>query len=890
MQVVCFSNAQKKCIDSCAVINKWSNLGSIIISPNGKYVAYSTNVSGQKFSTLVLQSTNRKWEREFYKTPISNMKFITNDSKNAIFFKSNDTLCISTLGTSIIEDIPKVSSVKYSKNCNANWIAYMINSSDGKLIVRNINNNEIFYFTNVIDYDFCEIGTSMIIKKSDKEKYSSNESIMQFNLLNLTVKTIWEGHNIDNLILYPDGSKLAFTSETQNIKGNTKYIFFYQIGMNMAKQVSDSSFNRMDDKLELSSILKFSKDGEALFITLKEKIDTPHKKNTVMVDVWSYFDTRLQSSQLKEASNKHNYLAVLQLRDERIIQLEHEDEFNYDVPNSQLLVYKRNGDVDQSESFWNPQFKYSIILESTKDGKRKDIQDNSDFLYTLSPSEKFIIYYDYNKMNFFVYQISTGEFRNITKSISTSWKLYDSEQPDAIYGSSGITGWTEDDKFVLIQDQYDIWKIDPTGIIDPQNITNGYGRRNNIVFHICNSELDEPINSKRLLLLSAFNRSNKYNGFFTTTLTQFGDPKYLTMGPYVYYLKEFGLGNAPIKSSKSNSYIISRESSTESPNYFYTKDFKSFTSLSDNFPERSYNWLSSELIKWETPGWGINDGILYKPENFDSSKKYPIIFHYYNKKAQLLNAFIRPGFCTGSINIPWFVSQGYLVFTPDIHFKVGETGECVRNTIESAANYLISRFAFIDKNRMGIQGFSFGGYHTNYLVTHTNIFAAAMVGAGYSDLISVYGGVNKESGVGNQQFIEKSGIGMGLTLWGSPERYINNSPIFKVDKVVTPLLMMNNIQDAAVDFSQAMEFFNALRRLGKRVWLLQYDDGGHGVLGKSAIDYTIRINQFFDHYLKGTAAPRWMTRGIKATQKGIDSGFDLDSIVPPPSIIIDVAN
>jgi len=182
---------------------------------------------------------------------------------------------------------------------------------------------------------------------------------------------------------------------------------------------------------------------------------------------------------------------------------------------------------------------------------------------------------------------------------------------------------------------------------------------------------------------------------------------------------------------------------------------------------------------------------------------------------------------------------------------------------------------------MGLQGHSFGGYETNYLITHSCLFAAACETAGVSDLISEYG--SDARGTYPMYHAELSQGRIGATPWQRADLYINNSPIFNADKVTTPLLMMHNKGDDVVPFSQGMEFFMALRRLGKRVWLLQYDGSGHVINGnKSALDFTIRVTQFFAHYLKDDPAPTWMTKGIPAALKGIDTGLEPDTEIKKP--------
>jgi dipeptidyl aminopeptidase/acylaminoacyl peptidase len=330
----------------------------------------------------------------------------------------------------------------------------------------------------------------------------------------------------------------------------------------------------------------------------------------------------------------------------------------------------------------------------------------------------------------------------------------------------------------------------------------------------------------------------------------------------------------PIKANNANSWIVQRMTATEAPNYYLTTDFKNYIPISDVQPQKSYNWLTAEVIKWQQKDGTIGKGILYKPENFDPRKKYPIIFHCYEKMVHEVYQFPTPELANGPINIPWFVSRGYLVFTPDIEFVIGKPGQSAFKTLVSAAE-LLSRRPYVDSKKMGIQGHSFGGFETNYLITHTHIFSAAAEGAGVCDFISGYGSL-RGSGISCQYLYETSQNRLAATLWQRPNLYINNSPILMADKITTPLLIMHNKKDENVPWNQGVELFTALRRLGKKVWMLQYDEGYHVVYGKDLLDYTLRLTQFFDFYLKDQPPPIWMAGTIPARLKGIEPGYELD--------------
>ena len=210
------------------------------------------------------------------------------------------------------------------------------------------------------------------------------------------------------------------------------------------------------------------------------------------------------------------------------------------------------------------------------------------------------------------------------------------------------------------------------------------------------------------------------------------------------------------------------------------------------------------------------------------------------------------------MDILWYVSHGYLVLLPDIHYVIGRPAESAYHSVVSAVHY-ICKMPWVDRNRLGLQGHSFGAYEANYIVTRTSLFAAACCANGTSDLISESG--EFVGNTGNQGYYEMGQGRMGTTLWSRPDLYINQSPVFSADKVTTPLLILHSPLDMSVYYPQGLEWFISLRRLGKKSWMLQYPNEGHNLEEEEdQLDYTIRMNQFFDHFLKGTPAPEWMSR------------------------------
>ncbi|MBD0279465.1 MAG: S9 family peptidase, partial [Flavisolibacter sp.] len=293
-----------------------------------------------------------------------------------------------------------------------------------------------------------------------------------------------------------------------------------------------------------------------------------------------------------------------------------------------------------------------------------------------------------------------------------------------------------------------------------------------------------------------------------------------------------------------------------------------------NPQQASYNWGTAELYKWKTFNGKESTGILYKPEDFSPKKKYPMIIYFYEKLSDNLHQYIPPEPTRSRLNIPFFVSRGYLVFTPDISYTRGHPGRDAYNYVVSGAQAL-AKNKWVDGKNMAIQGQSWGGYQVAYLITKTPLFKAAWAGAPVANMTSAYGGIRWESGLNRQFQYEKSQSRIGATLWERPDLYIENSPLFYLPKVQTPLVIMANDADGAVPWYQGIELFTAMRRLGKKVWMLNYNGEAHNLVErKNKKDIQIRQQQYFDWLLKGAAPPRWITDGVPAVKKGKDWGLD----------------
>jgi dipeptidyl aminopeptidase/acylaminoacyl peptidase len=697
-------------------------------------------------------------------------------------------------------------------------------------------------------------------------------------------------------------SQVAFCGIDRNEEEEENFsIFYFKIGTQKPIKISNNVKNINRDNLLISKdFLRFSENGQYVFFNKKRKA-TILKGNLIQgVDVWSYNDKYLQSEQgsnMYSGDAKSQFKCVLNLQNFGVTQLEDEQTSVQLKANNRFVLAFR---IPMYYDYYDNHDTASLFLISLSDGKRTVLaKGQGNFDATLSPKENSVVWFDLDSLAYFAYDIISGHTRNISNDIP--FPTYDPEAkkigrstPFGLPFTALSSRWVDDNRSILIYDQYDIWMVDLQGIKQAINITNGFGRKNEIAFGIVDRDLSNhelAISDKSEILLAGFEIATKRNGFWSARIGKSKNPILKSMQDYTYYVPRTGNGYQidvfqsygvyPQKAKNADRWLVQRMNSAVSANLFLTSDFQHFQPLSDIKPEKNYVWLTSELVSWTQSNGQILHGILYKPDNFDSSKRYPLIFNYYARRSNELNEFIKPDFSRHNINIPFFVSNGYLVFVPDIYYQSGHNGVGVMNSIVSARNNLI-KLPWIDSMKIGLDGHSFGGWETNFIITHCNLFAAASEAAGVSDQISAYGQLNFGTGQQRQEFYETwsqgSSYGVGVTPWTRTDLYLENSPITKIDKVVTPLLMMHCKNDLSVPFEQAIEMFLGMRRAGKKVWLLQYDNDGHVLYNdENAKDYTIRLLQFFDYYLKGCPAPVWMTKGVPMSSKGKNKGFEYDT-------------
>jgi dipeptidyl aminopeptidase/acylaminoacyl peptidase len=754
------------------------------------------------------------------------------------------------------------------------------------LVLRDLNDGKERKFHLVSEYFFSKNGQTLVVETTRKNGDSLVKALVLWVRTGQDkVDTVMKGFNdAKNYALDEQGGQLAFVAERDSVaRALVKFyrLWYFTPGMDSAVIRADRPMigqgtNGLHLTISPDYANNFSKDGSRLYLGLapiRPPRDTSRVDfETARLDIWNYKDDYLSPQQLTQLNNelKRSYLATIGRQDGRLVVLGDADCENV-IPGEEgngpyALGSSNKGYRIQQQ--WEESGWRKLYLIDVRTGSRKLVQDKVREGGTLSPAEKYILWYDWHQRNWFTYAVADGRVMNITAGIH--YPLYDEEDdhPDDP-PPHGIMGWHEGDQWVYIYDKYDIWKCDPAGRTAPVNVTRGMGRAEHKTIRYVRLDREEWfIKDGQLALLTNFDTKKMTSGM---QLYKWGSDYRSTAQTFPYSHNGF----FKAKDSRRLGYL---QGSFDKPYDVYVAGDEGSQPFSHINPQQSkYNWFTVELHHWKMLDGKPTEGLLYKPENFDSTKKYPVIFYFYERDAETMYNYITPQPVRASINIPYFTSNGYVVFDPDIWYKTGQPGEDAYNSVLSAVRYLAARYKWIDTTKMALQGHSWGGYQTAYLVTRTNKFAAAEAGAPVANMTSAYGGIRWGTGISRQFQYEKSQSRLGATLWQRPDLYLKNSPLFRAEKVTTPLLMMHNDADGAVPWYQGIEFFSALRRLGKKVWLIQYNGEDHGLRERrNRKDWSIRLAQFFGYYLKGEPPARWIKEGVPATLKGIDWGLGTD--------------
>lgn len=900
----------KKILDHIAY-DLWRKIENPSISADGNFVQYTLESHGYAEPKLLLHGTNGVKLLEVEKAKGGKFSY---DGKYLFFtiYPASDSLKdlrrIKTKEEKLpknqlaIYDLTKKSLTKIgqlqsfqSPEKGSDWIAYQThfvpdstqkkakksNKENGyPLTIHRLSDGSKWELPYVIEYSFSENG-NLLSAISTGDDTTFLKGVYIFNTESSTLRPVYSAKGkFKNLALSKDGKRVAFHADLDTTKTIVRNIGLYQweIGSNNAQLIIDSNYESLRDNWLINENQKpfYSKDGAKLYFGTGT---SPFLKDTALleeeivnVEVWTYTDSKLHTQQKVDAKkdNYQSYLAVFDvsktsinfLGNEIIPEIETGNEGNANI------YLGKTSDPYLISGSWEGYPDYQDIYRIHADGNSKMVAKRVRGDARFSPDAQFFYWYDYADTAWYTHHLLSETTYKVTSNQSVSFSDERNDSPD--YPSPyGILGWTQNDEKILIYDRYDIWEIDPKNETLPVNMT-ATGRKNQISFRYIRLDPEERfITVGQNLMLRAFNDKDKSEALVQMNYGKKG-MKTLVSGKYHY--------NAPLKSRLNQHLIFSFENFEIFPDLYFAKnsDFSKPIRISQANPQQSqYNWGTAELYRFTSLDGIALEGLLIKPENFDPKQKYPMIVNFYERSADDLYNHREPSPGRSTINYSFYASRGYVIFNPDIVYREGYPGESAYNSAMPGVLSLINE-GYIDKERIGIQGHSWGGYQIAYMVTKSDLFKCAEAGAPVPNMISAYGGIRWQSGLVRQFQYEHTQSRIGGTLWEYPLRYIENSPIFNMDKINTPLLLMANDADGHVPWYQGIEMFVALRRLGKPSWMLNYQGEPHWpVKLQNRIDFNIRLQQYFDYYLKDAPKPVWMEAGVPAIKVGIEQNLQL---------------
>jgi dipeptidyl aminopeptidase/acylaminoacyl peptidase len=753
---------------------------------------------------------------------------------------------------------------------------------DGKrLLLLNLDAGSESEFESVIDYRLTEDGQWLVYSAESKDGVVDGVYAVSTSGGSSMAVLAGEGF-YRQLALDDQGERVAFVSNVGEFAADAPSfaLFVADLGSPARARAQEGDAGLPEGWwVSEHASLDFSDSGQRLFFgsaprPAPEVEDKRPDEEKVSVDVWSWTDPDLMTVQLvnRDRDLKQSYRAVLDLETGRVTQLADEA-----VPG---INDQGHGDGDvvfgitnlpyMPENSWDTPGRSDVWVIDAESGDRRKILEGIRSGINPSPDGTRLAWWDGEAMAWRIASWSSDPDAVVTitarppTGTGFANQLHDTP---SIPRSNGSAGWTSDGAWFLVYDTFDIWGVSADG--ETWNLTEGAGRQEHQRYRYLSLDPEaRSVDLSKPLLLSVFDTQDRSSGFAEASIRSGGT----SLRPLLMEDVRFG---RPTKARDAEQLLLTRESFTEFPD-LWASDMAlgGWTRLSDTNPQQSeYLWGTAELVHWTSTDGEPLDGILYKPDGFDPGTKYPMMVYFYERASDGLHAYHTPAPGRSVINRSFYASRGYLIFVPDIPYKTGYPGESAMNAVMPGVTGLIDQ-GFVDPDHVGVQGHSWGGYQIAYMVTRTNLFAAAEAGAPVSNMTSAYGGIRWQTGLSRMFQYERTQSRIGGTLWEKPLRYIESSPIFWLDKVETPLLIMHNDGDGHVPWYQGIELFVAMRRLGKPAWMLNYNGEPHWPLPYwKRVDFTTRLQQYFDHYLMGSPAPKWLNDGLPAVEKGVDWGF-----------------
>ena len=731
-------------------------------------------------------------------------------------------------------------------------------------------------FQNVSEYSFARDGKTLLYAVSAKNEDENGVFAVTPDSAQPPVALLSGKGKYVKLIWDREQKQAAFVSDRDSATSKTPFFKVYRWarGSPSAVPVVPAETQSFPAGLVVSDkgSLGFSRDGAVLYVAAgtpprparDDDAEAPAGEK-VVADLWHWKDDLVQPMQRIRANQERSrsYRGVYDIATERYTQIAD--------PSLRSVWFSDNGrraiGIDDSpyraRADYDGSYADTYLVDCTT-GMRKVLfrqfrtaGGGPGTSFQWSPDGKYVSYFDDKQWH--LLEADSGRSRDVTSAINLAFfdELDDTPDPPGSYGSAG---WTSDSQSFLVYDRFDVWQI----FVDsraPRNLTAGEGRRTKTAMRVQQIEPEDEERAERgidvakPLYLRGESEETRATGFFKLAFNGSPRPERLIWGDRAFRFVT--------QAREASTLLISASRFDQYPDLQATDtSFAQLQRVTDGGKQMEpFVWGKAELIDFKNADGVQLKATLYKPDNFDPKKKYPLLVYIYERLSQNRHNFINPA-PGHNINFSYYVSNGYLILTPDIVYTVGNPGQSALKCVLPAVQAVVDK-GFVDENAIGIQGHSWGGYQIAYMITQTNRFRAAEAGAPVGNMTSAYSGIRWGSGMPRQFQYEQTQSRIGASLYEAPLKYLENSPVFHIQRVKTPLLILHNDQDDAVPWYQGIELFMALRRNGKEAYLFNYNGEFHGLRRRqNQKDYSVRMQQFFDYFLKGAPKPEWMEKGI----------------------------
>ncbi|HKK91843.1 MAG TPA: prolyl oligopeptidase family serine peptidase, partial [Longimicrobiales bacterium] len=610
--------------------------------------------------------------------------------------------------------------------------------------------------------------------------------------------------------------------------------------------------------------LEWSDDAGILFVgTIEQEEELADWSDDGLpladVNIWHWDDDRIQAQQQRMLGRDRTRtdLAALHLDEERLVHIETEDERITDITPDGTWAVLRDGSPHVSD--WRPAYGDFVRMDVAT-GERTPMLERQLRTLGMSPDGAWWLYW--RDGDVWAYDMDADGHSNLSANSGVEFAdaEYDYHGEHPPYGVEGWVGSDADGaEGVVLAHRYDLWLQPLDGSSEALLLTGGVGATDRMRMRVVDTDADADwIDLNEPVLLSAFRERTKEQGWYE--LREIGTVARITLEDAAFS----GLD----KAADADVFLYTRETFRDFPDLHVSgPNLRERERITDANPQQDeYLWGDRILFDYELADGTALQGILAVPETRAEGERRPMIVRFYEKMSDQLHQYPTPAH-RHSPNFAGYVSNGYLIMQPDVHFRVGSSHSDMLEAVEAATRAVID-MGYADPDAIGLSGHSYSGGGGAYIATRSDMFAAVAHGAAPINLVSEFNQLFVGSGQNNHRY-DIYGQGRYATNpYDDFDLYWEQSPISGVEDMDTPVLYLHGEDDPTVNWEQGLEWYNALRFLGKPIIWLSYPDEGHGLSRlENRIDFQYRLRQFFDHHLSGAPAPSWMIDGVPQTEK-----------------------